>query len=104
MSTRFSFQGRFVANSYSKYDIPVTQVEFGLKMVLLIEIMFAAACTLTKLSMLMLVRRMLAGAALFWRRVVLGAVWVVSLQGGLFCIILVFQCRSVYTFLWDRQT
>ncbi|PQE28968.1 integral membrane protein [Rutstroemia sp. NJR-2017a BBW] len=76
-----------------QYDIPVTQVEFGLKMVLLIEIMFASACTLTKLSMLMLVRRMLAGAALFWRRVVLCAVWVVSLQGGLFCIILVFQCR-----------
>ncbi|PQE31623.1 integral membrane protein [Rutstroemia sp. NJR-2017a WRK4] len=76
MYTRFSFEGRPVANSYSKYDIPVTQVEFGLKMVLLVEIMFASACTLTKLSMLMLVRRMLAGAALFWRRVVLCAVWV----------------------------
>ncbi|KAM3076934.1 hypothetical protein ACMFMF_004850 [Clarireedia jacksonii] len=68
-------QDRLVANSYSKYDIPVDHVEFGLKMVLLIEIMFAAACTLTKLSMLMLVKRMLAGAALFWRRVVTGAVW-----------------------------
>ncbi|PQE15390.1 integral membrane protein [Rutstroemia sp. NJR-2017a BVV2] len=72
----YTLASPFKAVLYSKYDIPVTQVEFGLKMVLLIEIMFASACTLTKLSMLMLVRRMLAGAALFWRRVVLCAVWV----------------------------
>ncbi|APA05340.1 hypothetical protein sscle_01g001100 [Sclerotinia sclerotiorum 1980 UF-70] len=76
-----------------QYDIPSSHVEFGLKMVMLIEIMFAAACTLTKLSMLMLVRRMLTSASMFWRRVTLGAICVVGLQGGLFCIVLVFQCR-----------
>ncbi|CAD6447475.1 f5a65b85-6825-44c0-8c95-cc2709ff95ec [Sclerotinia trifoliorum] len=76
-----------------QYDIPSSHVEFGLKMVMLIEIMFASACTLTKLSMLMLVRRMLTSASMFWRRVTLGAICVVGLQGGLFCIVLVFQCR-----------
>ncbi|KAJ8071814.1 hypothetical protein OCU04_002128 [Sclerotinia nivalis] len=76
-----------------QYDIPNSHVEFGLKMVLLIEIMFASACTLTKLSMLMLVRRMLTSASMFWRRVTMGAICVVGLQGGLFCIVLVFQCR-----------
>ncbi|KAA8571975.1 hypothetical protein EYC84_001916 [Monilinia fructicola] len=76
-----------------QYDIPQSQVEFGLKMVLLIEVMFAAACTFTKLSMLMLVRRMLTSASMFWRRVTLAAICIVGLQGGLFCIVLVFQCR-----------
>lgn len=78
-----------------KYDIPSSHVEFGLKMVLLIEIMFASACTFTKLSMLMLVRRMLTSATIFWRRVTLGAICIVGLQGALFCIVLVFQCRLV---------
>lgn len=64
-------------------------------MVLLIEIMFASACTFTKLSMLMLVRRMLTSATIFWRRVTLAAICIVGLQGALFCIVLVFQCRLV---------
>ncbi|RAL64276.1 hypothetical protein DID88_002168 [Monilinia fructigena] len=76
-----------------QYDIPQSHVEFGLKMVLIIEVMFAAACTFTKLSMLMLVRRMLTSASMFWRRVTLAAICIVGLQGGLFCIVLVFQCR-----------
>ncbi|KAB8301447.1 hypothetical protein EYC80_003313 [Monilinia laxa] len=76
-----------------QYDIPLSHVEFGLKMVLIIEVMFAAACTFTKLSMLMLVRRMLTSASMFWRRVTLAAICIVGLQGGLFCIVLVFQCR-----------
>ncbi|KAF7879985.1 uncharacterized protein EAF02_007622 [Botrytis sinoallii] len=76
-----------------QYDIPSSHVEFGLKMVLLIEIMFASACTFTKLSMLMLVRRMLTSATIFWRRVTLAAICIVGLQGALFCIVLVFQCR-----------
>ncbi|KAA8571976.1 hypothetical protein EYC84_001916 [Monilinia fructicola] len=50
-----------------QYDIPQSQVEFGLKMVLLIEVMFAAACTFTKLSMLMLVRRMLTRRSILYR-------------------------------------
>jgi len=76
-----------------QYDIPTTEVTFGLKMVLTVEVLFAAGCTLTKLSMLMLVRRMLETATLFWRRITLLAITIVAVQGSLFCIILIFQCR-----------
>ncbi|TVY75578.1 hypothetical protein LSUE1_G004653 [Lachnellula suecica] len=74
-------------------DIPASQVPRGLKMVLCTEVMFAAACTLTKLSMLMFVWRMLASSTLIWRRITLAAIVVVSLQGTIFCITVIFQCR-----------
>lgn len=76
-----------------QYDIPVDHVTTGLKMVLSAQLMFAVACTLTKLSMLMLVRRMLASATLFWRRITTFAIIIVSVQGSVFCITVIFQCR-----------
>src|SRR5271156_1193620 len=77
------------------YDIPVTYVTTGLKMVLSAMVMFAVACTLTKLSMLMLVRRMLVNSSLFWRRITLLAIAIVTIQGSVFCLTVIFQCRSV---------
>jgi hypothetical protein len=64
-------------------------------MVLATEIVFAVACTLTKLSMLLLVRRILASASLFWRRLTLLAIWIVGLQGTIFCLTVLFQCRPI---------
>jgi hypothetical protein len=75
------------------YDIPVSHVTTGLKMVLATEVVFAAACTLTKLSMLMLVRRMLSSARLFWRRITWLAIIVCAIQGSVFCLTVIFQCR-----------
>ncbi len=75
------------------YDIPIDQVVRGLKMVLATEVVFGAACTLTKLSMLMLVRRMLSSATVFWRRITLLAIIVVTIQGSVFCLSVIFQCR-----------
>jgi hypothetical protein len=75
-------------------------------MVLSAEIMFAAACTLTKLSMLMLVRRMLVNASIFWRRITLLAITVVSIQGFVFCLTVIFQCRppqDYWKITWDPQ-
>jgi hypothetical protein len=62
-------------------------------MVLGTEVVFGAACTLTKLSMLMLVRRMLSSATMFWRRITLLAIIVVTIQGSVFCLTVIFQCR-----------
>ncbi|KAL3428367.1 integral membrane protein [Phlyctema vagabunda] len=75
------------------YDIPVQNVTTGLKMVLATEILFAAACTLVKLSMLMLVRRMLANASVFWTRIIKLAIAIVTIQGTVFCFTVMFQCR-----------
>ena len=64
-------------------------------MVLSAMVMFAVACTLCKLSMLFLVRRMLANASLLWRRITLVAIAIVTVQGTVFCLTVVFQCRLV---------
>lgn len=75
-------------------------------MVLSAEIMFACACTLTKLSMLMLVRRMLVNASVFWRRITLFAIVVVTIQGSVFCLTVIFQCRppqDYWAITWDPQ-
>ncbi|KAG4435661.1 hypothetical protein IFR05_008856 [Cadophora sp. M221] len=77
------------------YDIPISHVTGGLKMVLAAEVTFAAAITLTKLSMLMLVRRLLACASLFWRRVTVAAIVIVTIQGSVFCLTVIFQCRPI---------
>ena len=67
-------------------------------MVLAAEVTFAAAITLTKLSMLMLVRRLLVNASLLWRRVTLAAIVIVTIQGIVFCLTVIFQCRYVKCF------
>jgi hypothetical protein len=103
MQSSFGYAIRYVSastwpptvNSYKQYDIPLDHITPGLKMVLTAQLMFAAACTLTKLSMLMLVRRMLCTASLVWRRITLLAIMVVSIQGTVFCITIIFQCRPV---------
>ena len=55
-------------------------------MVLATQVIFAAACTLTKLSMLMFVRRMLAASTMFWRRITWVAIFIVTAQGSVFVI------------------
>ncbi|KAH7391517.1 integral membrane protein [Cadophora sp. MPI-SDFR-AT-0126] len=80
------------------YDIPISHVTGGLKMVLAAEVTFAAAITLTKLSMLMLVRRLLVNASLFWRRVTLAAIAIVTIQGSVFCLTVIFQCRPIHDY------
>ncbi|TVY59034.1 hypothetical protein LCER1_G000618, partial [Lachnellula cervina] len=74
-------------------DIPLSEIPRGLKIVLCTELMFAAACTLTKLSMFVFTYRLLSSSRRLWRRVTSTAIAVVSLQGGIFCISVIFQCR-----------
>jgi hypothetical protein len=57
--------------------------------------MFAVACTVTKLSMLMVVRKILASATRLWRRITLFAIIILSIQGSVFYITVIFQCRCV---------
>lgn len=77
-----------------QYDIPGDQVTTGLKMVMGAEISFAAASTFTKLSMLTFSRRLMANSNLpFWRLVNVLAMCIVSVQGLVFCLTIIWQCR-----------
>ncbi|KAI9054691.1 hypothetical protein LZ554_001843 [Drepanopeziza brunnea f. sp. 'monogermtubi'] len=77
------------------YDIPPSYVVGGLKMVMAAQVAFGAAITLTKLSMLMLVKRLLTSASLFWRRITIIAIIFVALQGTVFGLTVIFQCRPM---------
>jgi hypothetical protein len=65
-------------------------------MVMGAEIAFAAGCTLTKLSMLMFFKRLLANSTTFWRRMTMLAMWIVGIQGSVFILTVIFQCRQVF--------
>jgi len=78
------------------YDIPSSHVVTGLKMVMGAEISFATASTFTKLSMLTFSQRLLANSNLpFWRRITVLAMLLVSIQGSVFCLTIIFQCRPI---------
>lgn len=63
-------------------------------MILVAETMFATGITLTKLSMLTLVQRIHAGVANpKWKLVIRLAIAIVILQGSIFCLVVIFQCR-----------
>jgi len=67
-------------------------------MILVAETMFATGITLTKLSMLTLIQRIHANGPLFWRRVINFAIIIVILQGLIFCLVVLFQCRPPQEF------
>lgn len=78
------------------YDIPPDDMSIGIKVVLAVQVIFACAVTLTKLSMLMLTRRItFACATGLWYSITTTAIIVVSIQGMVFCLAVVFQCRYV---------
>jgi hypothetical protein len=78
------------------WDVPTENIELGLRLILTAECLFAAACTLTKVSMLFLVRKIVLNATGPLRLISSIAITVVSLQGIVFCFVVVFQCRSVW--------
>lgn len=57
------------------------------------ECLFAAGCTLTKLSMLWFVRRMLNHTHSMVSKVALLSMIIIAGQGITFCFIVVFQCK-----------
>jgi hypothetical protein len=64
-------------------------------MVLATEVLFAMAATLTKLSMLALVYRIMAKTSSRLSKVVIGAVVLVAAEGIAFCFTTIFECRYV---------
>jgi hypothetical protein len=65
----------------------------GLKLVMLSQMMFALATTLTKLSILTLTYRITSKAAHRLGPFIVAMMVVISLEGVLFCFIVIFQCR-----------
>ncbi|CZR65357.1 related to L-fucose permease [Phialocephala subalpina] len=75
------------------WDVRADTITAGLKIVLAMEVLFGVATTLTKVSMLALIYRIMAKGASRLAKVAIGAMVLVAAQGTAFCFVVIFQCR-----------
>lgn len=76
------------------WDVPTSHVTFGLQFVLITQIVFTFSQTLTKCSMMALLYRILSNGKLF-KTITIAATAMIAVQGTLFIIVVIFQCRFV---------
>jgi hypothetical protein len=77
------------------WDVEVSALPPGLKLIPVTEVLFDAATSLTKLSMLTLTHRIIGSSSRILRRFVIGVMIWVAVQGTVFMFIFIFQCRHV---------
>ena len=77
------------------WDVNISTLPLGLRLTIGAEILFDAATTLTKLSMLTLTYRIIGSGSKVLQWVIIGVISEVALQGILFSVIVIFQCRYV---------
>lgn len=76
------------------WDIPPSHISFGLQTLMITEIIFTLAQTLTKCSMLALLYRLLSNGKRF-KMITIAATVIISVQGCIFILVVIFQCRFV---------
>jgi len=88
MSSRFGWDKHI-------WDLLLTnnEIQSGLKLVMISQVMFCLASTATKLSMLALTWRILTNGSNRQRPLVLAAGIVIACEGLLFSFLVIFQCR-----------
>ncbi|TGO85274.1 hypothetical protein BPOR_0413g00010 [Botrytis porri] len=74
------------------WDVPFNRVTFGLQYVIITQIVFTLGQTLTKCSMLALYYRILSSGRSF-KIMTIAASIIIAVQGLLFIIVTIFQCR-----------
>jgi hypothetical protein len=75
------------------WDVKVDTLSLGLRMVMTTELLFTAATTLTKCSMLSLTYRVIGSSSSTLRNIAIVVMTVVALQGAAFFFVVIFQCR-----------
>lgn len=79
------------------WDVPTGEVEIALKMALAVEMLFALGCTLTKISILLLIIRIMASSSNFLRKLARGMIVLVSIEALIFCIVSLNTCRWAFS-------
>ncbi|RDW87268.1 hypothetical protein BP5796_02962 [Coleophoma crateriformis] len=85
------------------WDVPLANLIIGRQLILSSQIIFTVAQTLTKLSMLSLIYRIMSSAS---RRLQSLTIWImiwVTLGGSIFIAIVIFQCRPISAY-WTLST
>lgn len=83
------------------WDVPLDRVIFGLQYVIITQIVFTVGQTLTKCSMLALYYRILSRGERF-KMITIAASVIIAVQGTIFIIVTIFQCRLVDSHLDTR--
>jgi len=75
------------------WDVPPDQLVTGLKFVIAVEILFVTGASLTKVSMLLLINRIMASGSVMLRRISMALMFIVCLDCVLFFIVCINTCR-----------
>ena len=87
---------RFGGNRHI-WDVPLDDFVSARKLDLVLQILFAAACTLTKVSMVLLSRRLMRDVSLRYKKISELAIVVIVGEGVIFCFVSMLQCTLVVT-------
>jgi hypothetical protein len=75
------------------WDVPADQLVTGLKFVIAVEILFVTGASLTKVSMLLLINRIMAGGSGTLRRISTSLMVIVCVDCVIYLIVAVNTCR-----------
>lgn len=79
------------------WDVPTYEVEIALKMAMAVEILFALGCTLTKISILLLILRIMASSSNLLRKLAMGMIVLVTIEVFIFSVVSLNTCRCAFS-------
>ncbi len=74
------------------WDVPVPQLYVALKFAMAVEVLFSFACSLTRLSILLLIRRIMAAGSEVWKRLTIALVVLICVEECIFCVVAINTC------------
>jgi hypothetical protein len=77
------------------WDVPTDEVVITLKITMAVEILFSLGCTLTKISILLLIIRVMASSSPLLQKLAISMMILVSIEDLIFCIVSLNICRLV---------
>jgi hypothetical protein len=75
------------------WDVPSNELEIALKYALVVEILFSLACSLTRLSILLLIMRVMAAGKSILRQLAIIVMVLVVVEEFVFCTVALNTCR-----------
>lgn len=77
------------------WDVPLNMVTLGLKLTIAMECLFGVAVSCTKMSLLILTRRVMSNGTGILRHVAAAGMFVVACEGIIFNLVVIFTCSPV---------
>jgi hypothetical protein len=78
------------------WDVPIDELVISLKLAIAIEVLFSSACTLTRMSILLLVLRLMATGRGVLRRLAVWSMVFIVVEQVIFSIVVINTCRQEF--------